>query len=56
MEVNRRLVERYFTGEREALERDEVKKMCERLFTGRQKDTIKKPLDQLCELQKKMLR
>ena len=45
IEVNKKLVDIYFKGEKEEIDFDEVKKICEKLFTGKQKTTIKKPLD-----------
>ena len=56
IEVNKKLVDIYFKGEKEAIEFEEVRKICERLFTGRQKGTIKKPLETLSRLQKEMLK
>ena len=56
IEVNKKLVDIYFKGEKEELDFEEVKKISEKLFTGRQKTTIKKPLDTLWKLQKEMLR
>ena len=56
VEVNKKLVDTYFKGEKEALDFEEVGKICEKLFTGRQKGTIKKPLETLSKLQKSLLK
>lgn len=56
IEVNKKLVERYFNGCNEAIDLEEVKMICRKLFTGRQENTIEKPLKILAELQKKMLK
>ena len=56
IEVNKKLVERYFNGANEAIDFEEVKIICNRLFTGRQANTIKKPIETLEVLQKRLLK
>ena len=55
IEINKKLVERYFNGANEAIDFEDVKIICKRLFTGRQANTIRKPLESLEALQKQLL-
>ena len=55
IEINKKLVERYFNGANEAIDFEDVKIICQRLFTGRQANTIRKPLESLEALQKRLL-